>query len=170
MAEPKRKIVAPGDQIVRVTVDYAGSLVEMIQAGRYGWTHSDINEQNFPVKGKGRVERELILVHLNVVARTDKEVLAQMGRRGLRPTPLIEDPLALGTARPELQKEFPIVAIGCSFLNPFLAGLAHQMGGTCSRGFVCLRQGDAGRVLTLDYGLDGWEAITRFLAIREDAV
>ncbi len=166
MAEPKRAIAVPGDQIVRVTVDYTRPFAEMIQVGKYGWAHSDINERNFPMKGEGKVERELILVHLNVVARTDKEVLAEMGRRGLRPTPRIEDPLALGAARPELQMEFPIVAIGCSFLSPFLSGLAHQVGGTCSRSFVCLRQGDAGRILTLDHGLDGWNKITRFLAIR----
>ncbi len=166
MAEPKRKIVAPGDQTIRVTVDYTRSFAEMIRAGKYGWIHSDINERNFSVKGEGKVERELILVHLNVVARTDKEVIAEMGRRGLRPTPRIEDSLTLGAAHTGLQKEFPIVAIGCSFLSPFLSGLAHQVGGTCSRGFVCLRQGDAGRILTLDHGLDGWNKITRFLAIR----
>ena len=55
-------------------------------------------------------EIEFELVHLNKDASTD-EALAELDKRGLRPA-LYEELLAFAAKHPELQKQFPIVALG----------------------------------------------------------
>lgn len=101
--------------IFRVTVDYGLSLEQMIAVGHYDKVSSNITPERFPIRGEGKVERKLVLVHLNKVATTD-EALAELDRRSLRPA-WIEELLALGAARPDLQRQIPIVEIGSSFMD-----------------------------------------------------
>jgi len=142
-------------EIFKVVVDYSLSLTEMIAAGDYDWTNSDITAENFPVSGDGRQEVELELVHLNREASTE-EVLEELDRRGLRPA-RIEELLALGAKHPELQKQFPIIAFGSVWRDP---------GGY--RCVPCLGWGVSERGLSLGYD-DGlrWGDLCRFPAVRK---
>lgn len=138
----------------QVTVDYGKTLEEMIAAGRYDTRNNDITAERFPFQGTGQVEVELHLVHLGRDASTDT-VLAELDRRNLRPA-TIEELLALGAKYPNLQKQFPFVALGSVWQHP---------GGR--RGVACLGHWDAGRGLALDwFGLD-WNGGCRFLAVSK---
>jgi hypothetical protein len=150
------QIAVPADPIFKVEVDYGLTLAEMIMAGKYDWTSSNITPEHFPIQGEGRVERELTFVHFNKVMTTD-EVLAELDRRGLRPGGgKIEELLALGAKFPDLQRQFPIVAIGSSFV-----------GGGGFRSFACLYWLGGERHLGLAYVVDDWSEGCRFLAARK---
>lgn len=137
----------------KVTVDYTLDLVAMIAAGKYDWTNNDITAKNFPIKGKGSVEIELLLVHLNRYATT-KEVEAEMGKRGLRAATIAEL-LALGAAHPELQRGFLIVALGSRCVLD-------------DDGSVPVLYGsDDGRALDLYHDDSEWDVRCRFLAVRK---
>ena len=92
-----------------VTVNYDLSLAGMIKAGRYDWVNSDITEKHFPVKGEGIKEVTAELVCFNKYM-SSKDVLRELDRCGLRPA-TIEEILAFGAKYPELQRQFPIVAL-----------------------------------------------------------
>ncbi|MBI3573124.1 MAG: hypothetical protein HY092_02910 [Candidatus Kerfeldbacteria bacterium] len=140
--------------IHHVTVDRDKKLKAMIKAGRYDWTNSDINDKHFPVEGSGTVEIDIELVHYGRGMSTDA-VLKDLDARGLRPAK-IEELLALGAAKPELQREYPIIALGSVWQNLF---------GDCSCPY--LYRGGSGRRLSLIRFGDGWRGICRFAAVRK---
>lgn len=92
-----------------LTVDYDQSLVEMVAAGNYDSVNPHIADDNFPV-GSGEPEVEAVLVYLDHVASYNK-VIQGLGRRDLRPATLPEL-LAFGAKYPDLQRQYPIVALG----------------------------------------------------------
>ncbi|MBN1325810.1 hypothetical protein JW977_02410 [Candidatus Falkowbacteria bacterium] len=166
----------------KVVVDYSKSLTEMIQLGNYGYVNDDITDRHFPIQGSGQHEAELVLVHLNKDATTKevlvqgsgqyeaelvlvhlnkdattKEVLANLDEMGLKPAK-IEHQLALGALRPELQKEFPIVALGSVWVD-----------GRGDRHYPYLDFNDDKRKLRLDWDARGshWYDYCRFLALRK---
>ncbi len=98
-----------------VTVDRDKKLKAMIEAGRYDRTDLDITDKRFPVKGSGTVEIDIELVHYGRYMSTDA-VLKDLDARGLRPI-RIEELLAPGCTKPELQREFPIIALGSVWLG-----------------------------------------------------
>lgn len=139
------------DDIFIVTVDYALSLAAMIAAGKYDWANEDIAQRNFPLRGEGKVEVGLRLVHLDREMSTEA-VLAELDQRGLRPATLAEL-LAFGAKYPEEQRKYPIVALGSVW--------------ACPRGgrFVpCLYRDGSERDLRLRYDDDVWRESYRFLA------
>lgn len=93
-----------------VTIDYRQTLDQMIAAGAFDHVNRHITESSFPVAGGDAAERELTLVHIGHVASTD-ELQHQLDVLGVRSARL-EELLAFGTAYPETQRQFPIVAIG----------------------------------------------------------
>ncbi|MBI4098457.1 MAG: hypothetical protein HY437_00295 [Candidatus Magasanikbacteria bacterium] len=97
---------------------------------------------------------ELHLIHLGHDASTDA-VLAELDRRNLRPAALPEL-LALGAKNPNLQKEFPLVALGSVW--------RYWYG---SRDVACLDYWLGGRYLDLCWGGDAWFEGCRFLAVRK---
>lgn len=138
----------------KVTVDYNESLKDMISAGKYDWVNPGITEKNFPVKGTGKSEVEVEIVHYNK-AMTSEQVFADFKAHGLKPAP-VEVGLALGKDRPDLQREFPIVMLGSVWQSlrgdrrtPFLWG------------------GAGARDLSLNYFDEDWHWNYRFLAVRE---
>lgn len=138
-----------------VTVDYGLSLSEMIKAGHYDYANSDITAKNFPkTEMSGKVKTNLELVHLNHSATTD-EVLAHMEAQGFRPATLPEL-LAFGKMYPDVQREFPVVALGSSWVG---------LDGYCCVAF--LWDGGGKRSLYLDWCEDGWYGFCRFLAARK---
>ena len=94
----------------RITIDYGLTLADMIAAGRYDWTNSDITAKRFPLNGGGKVDVAVELVHFDRSISSD-DAIAEMRRRGLRPATLAEL-LAYGAKFPEEQCKFPIVALG----------------------------------------------------------
>jgi hypothetical protein len=141
-------------KVFKVVVDYSMSLAEMISAGRYNWTNSDINAESFPVSGEGKKEVELELVHLNRDAGTE-EVLEELDRQGLRPAK-IEELLALGAKHPELQKQFPIIAFGSVWRRP-----------SGYRLVPFLDWGGLERLLRLYFYDRRWGGVCRFAAVRK---
>jgi hypothetical protein len=158
-AEQVQALIEGKDQalgIFKVTVDYGFTLKQMIKAGKYDcdWVNRDITSERFPISGEGKVERELVLVHLGKAASTD-EALVGLNRRGLRPAK-IEELLALGAARPKFQKEFLIAALGSYWVSE---------GG--SRVFTYI-DGDV-QYLGWQWDVYNWLETCRFLAVRKDA-
>lgn len=137
----------------KVTVDYTLDLAAMIKAGKYNWVYEHITDQKFPIKGTGKSEIELVLVHLDRYATTE-EVKAELDKRGLRAA-TIEELLALGAAQPELQRQFPIVALGsrCVLLGDGYVPV------------LCKSRGK--RALGLDCDALRWSHNYRFLAVRK---
>lgn len=134
-------------------VDYDKSLEEMIAAGRYDWKNSDITADRFPVKGKGKKKAEVELVHFNRDISSE-DAIAEMDKLGLRPA-TIEELLAFGAANPDIQRKFPIVALG---------SVAEVSG---SRFVAYLRRVWSERSLSLGWFAFDWNPDCRFLAVRK---
>lgn len=140
----------------QVTVDYSQSLEQMIAAGRYDWKNDDIKAKHFPVKGEGKVDLEITLVHYNRVMNTD-DVLKDLDQRGLRPIKS-EELLALGANEKtrDLQRQFPIIALGSVWQDldgrrycPYLYGHGSK------------------RRLSLHWFDYGFHEVCRFAAVRK---
>ena len=136
-----------------VTINYGLTLEEMIAAGRYYWKNDDITAKHFPVKGEGTKEVVTKLIHFNKYMESD-DVLRELDQRGLRPA-TIEELLAFGAKYPELQRQFPIVALGSVWRRlgyrhvPYLWGHAFE------------------RNLYLFWFESRWRGPFRFLALRK---
>ncbi len=105
--------------VFTLAVDYSKSKAEMIKDGNYGYVN-ELLRDNDPVEGKidgsGIVEATLELIRFNRVIST-ADALSEIKKRGLVPAG-IEHLLALGAKHPNLQKEFPIVALGSVWQSP----------------------------------------------------
>ena len=83
------------------------STEQLVEAGGYGYAHSCVTSDNFPVRAGAAGPAEIVLIGFEG-AVTAAEVLAEAARRGLgRPT--YEDALHFGAEHPEAQREHPIV-------------------------------------------------------------
>ena len=137
-----------------VVVDCAVSLIKMIRSGKYDWVNDDITAEHFPVSGSDKQEVDVELFHFNRVVST-AVAIAEMEKAGYRPANPSEL-LALGASQPELQRQFPIIALGQFWLD--------DDGG---RVVVVLRRHVSDRNLNLHrYGHD-WGDDCRFLAVRK---
>lgn len=135
-----------------VVMDYSRSLKEMVKAGNYDWVNDDITKKHFPVKGKGKQEATVTLFHFNRAVKSD-EVIAEMDKQDFQPTK-IEHLLALGEKCPDLQKEFPIVALGSVWQNP-----------NGNRNVPYLDWDSVERKLNLNWLENDWNAEYRFVAV-----
>jgi len=138
--------------IFEIMVDYSRSLAEMIKAGNYDWVNDDITADRFSVKGEGRQELIITLFHFNKTMSSDK-VKSEMEKQGFRPAK-VEELLALGEKYPDLQKEFPITALGSVWQNP------HG-----NHSVPSLYWPGVKRALALGWLEGGWSAGWRFAAL-----
>lgn len=146
-------IVGVKRQAFKVMVDYTKSLKEMIKAGQYDWVNNGITSDHFPITGSGQKEKEITLFHFNRGISSDNAVV-EMEEAGYRPA-LVEELLALGAAEKELQKQFPINALGSLWQPPD------------GRRFVpSLDWGSGGRGLSLGWFEGDWVGSWRFAAVR----
>lgn len=91
----------------RLTRAGARSTEQLVEAGGYGYAHSCVTSDNFPVRTGAAVPAEIVLVGFDA-AVTAAEALAEAARRGLaRPT--YEDALHFGAEHPEAQRQHAIV-------------------------------------------------------------
>jgi hypothetical protein len=135
-------------------VDYTMSLADMIKVGKYDWVNDDITAEHFPVTGSGKTEVNLEFVHLNKSVSSEA-VLAHMEANGLRPATLAEL-LSFGAKYPEIQREFPIVALGSSWIVSVGNRFVPYLFGSSSD-----------RHLNLSWFGSGWVGYFRFLAVRK---
>lgn len=149
---------SPQGSVFTLDVDYAKTKLAMIKAGHYDFVN-DFLRDNDPVKGRidgfGTVQAALELVHFNRIIST-ADALKEIKKRGLIPAG-VEHLLALGAKHSNLQKEFPIVALGSVWQNsdggrsvPYLWGSS-----------------DGDRYLRLYWIADVWSGDYRFLAVRK---
>lgn len=133
-------------------IDSSSSLEQMVAAGSYDYVNPDITQENFPLEGKSDVEA--VLVHFDRSIESE-QVLSELERLGLSPASMAE--LAVfGATNPELQPQFPIVALGSAWTRP-----------NGRRLVGCLGSISDDRGLYLGWFDDGWDPGCRFLAVRK---
>jgi len=147
-------IVGSARRVFKVVVDYTKTLKQMIHAGNYDWVNPDINEMNFKVEGQGKQEKEIVLFHFGRYISSG-DAIAEMAKAGYCPAQ-IQELLALGAANPELQKQFPIVALGSAWQNP-----------DGNRGVTYLFWSVRERDLDLSWFEFDWDEDYRFAAVRK---
>lgn len=101
---------APAYPIYPIEVDYGMSLSQMIVAGQYGYVNDAITPERFSIVGNGKQLVEIALVHFGR-AITSQVAIDEMDKEGYRPA-IIAELLALGATHPELQRQFPVIALG----------------------------------------------------------
>ena len=123
----------------------------LVEAGGYGYAHSCVTSENFPVRG-GQDGADPIDVVLLAFQRdiTAAEALAEAAGLGLgRPT--YEDALHFGAAHPTVQEEHPVV-----FLHDPWFGYFGR------RDVLCLWSNAGRRELGLEGFDDTWDSRYRF--------
>lgn len=141
------------NNVYPVTVNYDQSLEDMIAAGHYDGTNPDIISKNFPIKEKGVAQVAIQLIHFNK-SMSFENALVELDKYGFRPATLPEL-LAFSAAYSEMQRQFPVVALGSVW-----RGLGGRR--------VPDLWGDAGaRGLDLDWFEDDWHGHCRFAAVSK---
>lgn len=142
--------------VYKVIVDYDRSVEEAIKAGKYDRINYEITSKNFPSNRKGTVETEIILFHPNRYILY-KEVICELGKSEFRPAELPEL-LAFGATYPDVQRKFPVVALGSIWQRP------HSCGNV-----PCLysHYHSITRTLSLRWFNDGWIPRYRFAAVHK---
>lgn len=135
----------------KVTVDCSRTLEDMIAVGNYDWVNKNITQEHFQVLSQGKLEKEVVLFHYEK-SMTSKEAISRMDKEGFQPA-VIEDLLALGEAHPDLQKQFPILALGSVW--------------RCNRDVPYLGWDGLRRYLNLDWSGRQWSVYCRFVAVRK---
>lgn len=133
-------------------VNYGRKIEDAVKDGKYDWSNSDITSKNFPTTRKGTADVVLHLIHFDRDIESD-DAIAEMDKMGLRPAETHEL-LALGAAQPDLQREFPIIALGSVWQG--------RVGYRC---VPCLYRGGSERGLGLLWFGFGWHAYCRFAAV-----
>ena len=145
-------LVVMPEQIV-LSVDYSRSLEQMIAAGHYDWTNSEIITKRFPVVGNGVEQFEAKIFHFDRDISSEKAVDA-IKAAGWEPGK-IEHLLFFGEKYPEEQRKYPIIALGS------VAGVDGH------RYVPCLSRNDRERDLHLNWWDLDWLDDYRFLAVRK---
>jgi hypothetical protein len=102
-------------KILKLFIISSLSLSDCIALGKYDWVNDHINEKNFPTKTKRDYEVEYRIFHLNKYISSESAI-AEMEKEGFKPGNILEL-LKFGDNQPELQRQFPIVALGSVWRN-----------------------------------------------------
>lgn len=150
-------------------IDYGQSLIKMIEGGQYTGVSKSITAENFPpVRDGGKQEVQLVLIHFNRPLITG-EVLRELIKKQVCPA-RIEELLTFGVEHPELQRQFPIIALGSALKDQ---NFAPWLPGNISYDpwipFLGTEHDGSGRVLGLHLQRLGWSDDSRFLAIRSNS-
>jgi hypothetical protein len=148
-----KKPLESTDKIILV-VDYTKTLEQTI-AGKYGYKNTDITTEHFPISPELTGKRIDIIGRLFHFNRDISRVVAtkEMNEAGCRHATLMEL-LALSAAHPDLQRQFPIVALGSAWC--FFSGI-HRV--------PYLDFSDNVNQLFLNYLEFAWPAHYRFLGV-----
>lgn len=139
-----------------VSVPYNGSstIKELVAAGAFDWKNDDITDKHFPQEKTGAEDVEIELVHLDRDISTD-DALVELDKRGLRPANPAEL-LAFGATFPEVQREFPVIALGQFWRAPI-----------GNRFVVCLGRYGGKRHARLGWADSDWARSCRFAGVRK---
>lgn len=151
--EALRKVLGLTPLDLQFFVDYGMTLEQMIAAGKYDWSNSDITAKRFPLTGTGKVAFEPKLFHFDR-SISSEDAIKEMEKEGFRPAK-IEELLAYGALLPEEQRKYPIIALG---------SVAEIDG---SRGVACLHRVGSERSLGLRWFDGDWDGCYRFLGVRK---
>lgn len=148
--------VAMTEPIV-LSVDYGQSLEQMIVAGNYDWTNSDITVKRFGPKGEGIQQFEAKVFHFdrNISSKIAVEEIKAADTANPWEPGKIEHLLAFGVKYPEEQRKYPIIGLG---------SVAEVRGG---RDVPYLYRVDRERDLGLCWWGNDWGGRCRFLAVRK---
>lgn len=140
-------------------VNYDRSIKDSLKAGHFDWTNSGITDVNFPFPSdkQGKREVEFGLFHFKKVTQSDDNI-AKMKAEGFRPA-TIKELLAFGEENPEVQREFPVVALG---------SVVKLNANSCQCVGV-LDWSNSERDAGLDFYGNNWFDRCRFLAVRLSA-
>lgn len=151
---PFESTVTEKHTILQVTVNRDRTIADGVAAGKYNWSNVDITDANFPRCGAGTESSEIVLVHFEKSMSTDN-VLKELEECDLRPAD-IQELLAVGEQYPDMQREFPIIALGSVWqlqdghqFVPFLFGVGSD------------------RRLDLRWIVSDWVDNCRFAAVRK---
>jgi hypothetical protein len=136
-----------------LTVEYKRSIEQLVKAGKYDYANSDITTANFKNEDVFDSKSEAILFHPDEAIESD-EILTRFEKEDLRPATLREL-LAFGAKYPNVQCEFPIIALGTVVRLDGDQLVAY------------LGRDDARRGLHLGWFDGGWSQRCRFLAFRK---
>ena len=135
----------------KLVVNYKRTIADSVKAGNYDWKNADITDENFPSTENGEREVEMALFHFNKQI-SSPNAIAEMEKAGYR-SATMKELLAFGEKNPELQRQFPIVALG-SVVRLFDRRHVGYLHGHGSR-----------RYLHLGYFGNVWDDYSRFLAV-----
>lgn len=164
-ANERLEILPPAYRAYPVTVDYNQSLRDMVMAGNYYLMNdTEITITALPSAGRGKVNMNLYLVHLNYSV-DNEHAIDTLDRLGFAPAKL-EHLLAFGAKYPVKQTEYPIVALGSQMTDP----LGRQYVNYLDRIDDVYQYNWPGRCLYMFSRFDArakWPEDARFLAIRK---
>jgi len=136
----------------RLTRGRVGSTEQLVEAGAYGYAHSCVTSENFPVRAAASPVSDVVLLAFDRDV-TAAEVLAEAARLDLgRPT--YEDALHFGVEHPAVQGEHPVV-----FLHEPWVGFFGR------RDVLCLWSNAGRRELGLEGFDESWSPAHRFAFI-----
>jgi len=147
---------APSETTVTATVDHSASWSGV--NGEFDLASSDINDKHFPPEHGGMASVVLVplALHRDVEdSISNKEVEHRLAVQGFRPA-TDRELRAFAKANPEFQRQFPVVALGSSWLDPY-----------GNRKVPYLDDWDGKRVLSLHWLGGDWNSRWRFLAVRK---
>jgi len=145
---------AVNSDIYAISANYDLSVEKAVKAGKYDWSNSDITTKHFPSSRKGAAELEITLVHFDREIDSD-EAIRELDKMGLRPVELPEL-LALGAKYPDVQREFPVIALGSVWQYPLDYRFVPYLSESSGR-----------RGLGLDWFGHRWHRRCRFAAVRK---
>jgi len=137
-----------------VRVNYGATVEDMVGRGKYDWSNNDITAGHFPTQRNGEADLVIELVHFNRNISTDA-ALRELDKMGYRPAELHEL-LTLGEKYPDLQREFPIIALG-----------SVCWGSHDSRNCAYLNRNGSKRKLNLNWIDNDWNDSCRFAVVRK---
>jgi hypothetical protein len=135
----------------RIARSGSRSTEQLVEAGGYGYAHSCVTSENFPVRGSGGEPgaRDVVLIGFERDV-TAAEALAAATGLGLE-RPSYEDALHFGIAHPAVQQEHPVVFLHAPWVGHF-----------GRRDVLCLWSNAGRRELGLEGFDDTWDRRYRF--------
>ena len=144
-------------ELIILALDHGRSLEDLIKGGNYDWFNDDITAKRFPINGTGIEEFEFDLFHPNR-SISSESAITEMEKSDDPDRPWMPAEIAhllvFGEAFPDLQRKFPIIALG------FVAEVDGR------RLVPCLNEGDSKRRLRLNWFVSDWLDYYRFLRVR----
>jgi hypothetical protein len=125
------------------------STEQLVEAAGYGYAHSCVTSENFPVRAGSRKPRQIVLVAFDRQV-TAVDALAAAARFGLE-RPSYEDALDFGVEHPAVQMEHPVIFLHDPWIGYF-----------GRRDVLCLWSNAGRRELGLEGFDDTWSVRYRF--------